>query len=79
MTDDQTPKDGDAAHADAGFLRALGIPTRRPERDAEPDDGRPDFDGGVRQPPTMPSDPAKDHDELVADLLSIPKSPPEEW
>jgi hypothetical protein len=52
-------------------LEALGLVESEPEEAGKSDDDRKvDFDGGARQPAPSPSDPERDHAELVTELAA---------
>jgi hypothetical protein len=64
--------DADAPPADpapTGLEWMGGVPF--PAADAPPPDGdgSPDFDGGAREIPPAPDEPASDHDDLIARML----------
>ena len=53
----------------ADFIRALfGTPAPPPPPEPDPD-APPEFDGGVREPEPPPSDPQREHAELLAKLI----------
>lgn len=64
---------GEPKHADV--LRALGVLPQEAQRD-EPTPRRPSgFDGGARRPVSPPSDPLRDHDELLVEIIgSTPRT-----
>jgi hypothetical protein len=80
MTDEQATDE--SLIAQAQFLRSIGVvppaqvdddgnvvspaPADEPEVD---DDEHISFDGGAREPPPMPSDPMREHNELVLEIL----------
>jgi hypothetical protein len=49
------------------FLRRLGLLGEEPT-DAE-EDSPPDFDGGVRETPPLPSDPVAEHNATILEYL----------
>jgi hypothetical protein len=45
------------------------VPADQPNPEPEEERGPPEFDGGVREPAPVPSDPEADHNALLAELF----------
>jgi hypothetical protein len=60
------------------LLRAVGhLPQEEPPPEAE---GKPDFDGGAREPAPPPSNPVQEHDNFLLKLLeNAPRGGGGEW
>lgn len=52
----------------AAWFEAIGLTPKPGSEQVNPD--RPDFDAGARESAPVPSDPSRDHNDLVLDLIA---------